>query len=136
MNGRAFLDLARDLAAGGTEAYWRGAVGRAYYALMLEGRDALFRWQFALPPHQSVHAWVRLRFVYAGDADVKEIGYALERLARLRNRADYDLTTQALFANAAGAVLAVQDAEGELARLDALEADSARLAAAVATIQP
>ena len=32
MQGRAYLLLAREIFAGGTERHWRGTVGRAYYA--------------------------------------------------------------------------------------------------------
>ena len=38
MDGRAFLNVARRLAQEPTEADWRTAAGRAYYALMLEGK--------------------------------------------------------------------------------------------------
>jgi len=41
MDGRAFLGVARDLAPMATEAHWRAAGVCAYYALMLEARDAL-----------------------------------------------------------------------------------------------
>ena len=44
MRGRRFLDVAHELVRGAGEAHWRSAVGRAYYAVMLEGQDALARW--------------------------------------------------------------------------------------------
>ena len=136
MRGRAFLDLARELAAGATEAHWRGAAGRAYYALLLEGRDALSRWGFSPPAGQGVHAWVRLRFTYAADKELKEIGDALDFLVQVRNHADYKLAPSPAFASAKKAQDAIDVAADTLARLDALEADPVRLAAAVATIRP
>ena len=47
MRGREFLDLAKEIIRGATEKHWRGTAGRAYSALMLEGRDALahLAWQ-------------------------------------------------------------------------------------------
>jgi hypothetical protein len=71
MRGRDFLVPARELAAGGTEAHWRGAVVHAYYALMLEGREALPNWGRPVPPHQSVHSHIRLTFVRAKEPDLK-----------------------------------------------------------------
>jgi hypothetical protein len=49
MNGRAWLDVARELAAGSDEAHWRSNVGRSYYALLHEALDLLRRWGFSLP---------------------------------------------------------------------------------------
>ena len=46
MRGREYLELAREILPGGTEKHRRGAAGRAYYALFLEGREALARWGF------------------------------------------------------------------------------------------
>jgi hypothetical protein len=136
MDGRAFLDVARDLAGGGTEAHWRSAIGRAYYALMLEGREALSRWGRTLPRGQNVHTWSRLRFTYAADVDLKEVGLALDDLVQLRNQADYNLAPSPVFASAARALQAIQRATDALARLDAIEADPARRAAAIAALPP
>jgi hypothetical protein len=135
MDGRAFLDVARELVQGPSEAHWRAAASRAYYALMLEGRTALERWGFSLPPQHQIHAFVRLRFLYAPDSDLKDVGYALERLGSLRNRADYHLTAPAHFASKSHAAQAVHEAEVNVARPDRLEGDPARRAAAIAAIR-
>jgi len=135
MQGRRFLDLAKEVLAGGAEVHGRGAVGRAYYALMLEGPDALFRWGFKLPPRDNVHAWVRLRFSYAADPDLKTIGLTLDTVGRVRNAADYDLSALPAFATDVRANNAVQEVSVALALLDAIGANPARDAAAIAAIK-
>ena len=44
MQGRAFIKLARQLLKGGSEVHRRSAAGGAFYGLMHECRDALYRW--------------------------------------------------------------------------------------------
>jgi hypothetical protein len=102
---------------------------------MLEGRDALSRWGFAPPPRDQVHTFVRLRFLYATDADLKEVGRELDRLVRLRNQAEYQLTASGPFTDASRAQDAIRKAEQNLRRLDAVEADAVRRAAAIAGIR-
>lgn len=136
MRGRAFLALARDLATGRTEAYWRGAAIHAYYALFLECRDALTRWHQPGPPRHSVHPDVRLRFARAGDSDLRDIGDALDILVRQRNTASYDLSSVPAFASPALAGALVQKATAALALLDAIDADPGRRAAAIASLPP
>lgn len=136
MRGRAFLDLARELAAGTTEAHWRTAVGRAYYALMLEGLETLQHWGFTVPPQHNVHSFVRLRFTFAADADLKAIGRTLDQLVRWRNQADYHLAPSALFASAATAGQAVPLARRAVDLLDRIDGDPARRTAAIASIRP
>ncbi len=126
MQGRAFIDSAPDIRADNTEAHRRGAAGHAYYGLMLECRDALFRRGVTLPPRDSVHAFARLRFSYAADPDLKNIGSDLDQLVRLRSRADYDLSIQPDFASSSVAQGAIDDAKAALALLDAIDADPAR----------
>ena len=136
MPGRGFLDLAKEVVKGATEYHWRGAAVHAYYAVLLEGRDALLRWGFPVPRRDSVHSYVRLRFTYATEPDLKQIGDVLDFLVRLRNRASYDLSMLVQFSSATAAQNAIQMAEDALALLDAIEADAARLAAARASITP
>ena len=83
-----------------------------------------------------MHTYVRLKFVYATDPDLKRIGLALEALGRLRNVADYQLGTSGPFVSPRIAASALTDAESAIALLDAIEADPARCAAAARTIQP
>jgi hypothetical protein len=136
MDGRAFLDVAREVVQGTTEAHWRAAAIHAYYGLVLECRDLLLLWGFRVSSRFNFHAEVRLRFIYAGNADLKKIGAALESLGLLRNRASYDLTTLANFKSAKKSQQAILDAGQALALLDAIEADTVRRAAAIASIRP
>ena len=135
MPGRGFLDVARDFAGGPTEYHQRAAVVNAYYALVLECRDALFRWGIAMPPRDKMHAWVRLRFTYAGDADLRFIGFTLDDMVKDRNKASYDLQAPQ-FGTPAIALNAIKKATTALARLGQIDADPARRAAAIASIKP
>jgi hypothetical protein len=136
MRGRAFLDVARELVRGATEAHWRAAVIHAYYALMLECRDALTGWSITLPPHQNVHAAVRLRFLYAAAGDLNLIGQTLDRWVQRRNRANYNLTALVDFLTDATALQALAEATAALSLLDAIDSDPVRRAAAVAAFPP
>ncbi|HZW30642.1 MAG TPA: hypothetical protein VFF52_08055 [Isosphaeraceae bacterium] len=111
MDGRAFLDGARELAAGSSEAHWRSSVGRAYSALLHEVLDTLRRWGFTLPPRDKVHTFARLKLIYATDPHLKQIGLTLEALGRLRNAADYQMSLPGPFVSARIAAQALTDAE-------------------------
>ena len=120
--------------SGGTEACWRATVVHAYYALLLECRDALLRWGFQQPRRDSVHAWVRLRFSYAPHPDLRRIGDALDLLGRLRNAASYHLQPLASFASPTDAQDAIRESAAALALLDQIDGDPTRRAAAIAAI--
>jgi hypothetical protein len=129
-----FLDVARQLTGGATEGHWRTAVGRSYYALMLEAREALRRWGFVTPRGEQAHRFVRLRFDFPADPDLRKIGLALENLGRRRNAADYELQPSQLFGSGAASNVAVSDAATAIALLDQIDAVPARRAAAVSAI--
>jgi hypothetical protein len=136
MQGREFLQLAREQLAGGLPRHRRGAMIHAYYALLLECREAMDRW--GLPPltRLQVHAQVRLRLFYSTDSDLQQVAKVLEDLGTDRNRANYDLSDDLLFAVPQFARDNVQAAEAALALLDAIDADPVRRAAAIASIRP
>ena len=136
MKGRDFLEVARSDVAGLSEAYWRAAAVHAYYALILESRDALLRWGVTILPRQNVHAVVRLKLTYATTADLKQLGRALEKLVQLRNSASYDLRALPAFSSNVKSQQAIQEATAALTLLDAIENASTRLAAAIASLPP
>lgn len=91
MNGRDFLVLARTLAASGTEAAWRSAVSRAYYAAFHVAREMLGDLGFTVPPDEKAHAYLWLRLSNCGDAPTQKAGGDLSKLRRDRGVADYKL---------------------------------------------
>jgi hypothetical protein len=135
MRGRAFLNVARRLALLATEEDWRSAAGRAYYGLFHECLAALDRWGFRPVPRDPVHTFVRQRFSFTRNADLKTIGDAIEELVWLRNQADYRLGIPGRFATAVAAQQAVTRAQDAIDLLDQLDADPTRRTAAVAAVR-
>lgn len=137
MEGRAFLKVAQEVIQGDSEAHRRAAAGRAYYALMLEAREFLNRQGFVRPPHDSIHSFVRLNLIYSVDSGLQQVGFTLERLGRLRNEADYQLTDpHRRFSRSEPVEIAIQNANEAIAMLDEVENDEDRRLAAIRPIQP
>lgn len=90
MNWRDFLSLAARLAADATEAHWRTAVSRAYYAAFHVARRLLANLNFIIPRADRAHQYLVFRLSNCGESAVERAGRDLETLRRLRNRADYD----------------------------------------------
>lgn len=123
MNWRDFLTLGTQLAAGTSEAEWRTAVSRAYYAVFHAARNLFADMHFAVPRADRAHQYVVFRLSNCGEAAVEQAGRDLDTFRRLRNRADYD-ERPPLAQPQAGA--AVQLAERILKVLDAAERDPVR----------
>jgi uncharacterized protein (UPF0332 family) len=90
MDFRDYLNLARTLVAGPTEAEWRSATSRAYYAAFHVARVLLLGLGFRVPQADRAHGYLWMRLSNAGQADVMTAGRRLGDLRRERNRADYD----------------------------------------------
>jgi uncharacterized protein (UPF0332 family) len=90
MDFRDYLTVADDLVNGGTEAEWRSAVSRAYYAAFHVGCQLLRALGFTVPHADRAHGYVWMRLSNSGHPDVLVAGQDLNYLRRERNRADYD----------------------------------------------
>jgi uncharacterized protein (UPF0332 family) len=91
MTGRDFLAVAKQLAAGGTEAEWRSAISRAYYAAFHVARELLEDLRFAVPHADRAHAYLSRRLANCGEVQMQRAGTDLNALRGVRNQADYDL---------------------------------------------
>lgn len=91
MNPHDFLEVANALITGTSEAEWRSAVSRAYYAAFHVARLLFQQCGFAVPRADRAHAYLWLRLTNSGHIDVQEAGNALNTLRGMRNEADYDL---------------------------------------------
>ncbi len=90
MNFRDFLSRADTLAKGSTEAEWRTACSRAYYAAFHVARQLLLALGFRVPQADRAHGYLWLRLSNAGVFQVQKAGRQLNDLRRERNWADYD----------------------------------------------
>jgi uncharacterized protein (UPF0332 family) len=118
-----FLVLANRLAAEATEADWRTAVSRAYYAAFHVARHLFVALQFTVPRADRAHQYLVFRLSNCGEAAVEQAGRSLETLRRLRNRADYDETPPLTKHQATAAV---QLAESIIHALDTAQQEPAR----------
>src|SRR5688572_13069870 len=123
MDFRDFLSLADTLVQGATEAEWRSACSRGYYAAFHVARQLLLSLGFRVPQADRAHGYLWLRLSNAGVVEVKKAGSLLNDLRRERNRADdddYRAITQAQ------ATQNVRFAEEVVQALDAATVDSVR----------
>jgi uncharacterized protein (UPF0332 family) len=122
MDARDFLALSRQLASATTEAAWRSAVSRAYYATFHVARLLMEDLQFAVPQADRAHAYLWLRLANCGEPGVQQAAYTMNELRGYRNRADYDLgraLRQALAqtqVQQAGRIIQILDALGKPTR--------------------
>ncbi len=90
MDFRDYLKLARILRDSTTEAEWRSASSRAYYAAFHVARRLLISLGFSEPKADRAHAYLWLRLANAGHPDVELAGNRLNHFRGDRNSADYD----------------------------------------------
>ena len=91
MTARDILDVAWDLLSGSTEAEWRAAISRAYFAAFHAARNLLRDVSFEVPRGERAHGYLWLRLSNSADAVVDHQGAQLRELRHMRNWADYDL---------------------------------------------
>ena len=78
--GQDFLDLAKKWVAEPTEAEWRCAVSRAYYATFHQARQYLSDLGFVVPRADQAHAYLWRRLSNCGNSQVQTAGSDLNAL--------------------------------------------------------
>jgi uncharacterized protein (UPF0332 family) len=94
MTGQDFLTVANQLAGGSTEAEWRSAISRAYYAAYHVARELMEVLGFTVPRAERAHVYLSRRLANCGHPRTCEAGSDLNSLRGDRNQADYDLHVQ------------------------------------------
>ncbi len=109
-NAGELLEVAEDLLGGETEAHWRSAVSRAYYATFHQARALFRQCRFAVPQSEKSHAYLWQRLSNCGHPDLAHTGAELNDLRSQRNWADYDLDRALEQTNAADYVQSARNA--------------------------
>lgn len=125
ISGRAFLTLAEVWSQGDSEAEWRSAISRGYYAAFHECRALLSGFGFVVPRADLAHAFLWRRLENCGVTKLATVGSRLGVLRRERNQADYDLH---LTISQDTSLRAVTSAAKIINTLDALSSEDHRLA--------
>jgi uncharacterized protein (UPF0332 family) len=123
MNERDFLQVAVLLAAEKTEAAWRSAVSRAYYAVFHVGRQLLSELGFTVPRDEKAHEFMYRRLNNCGHPQIVAAARRLGTLRDERNRCDYDLY---LMIPQTTALLRIQAAQDIIQELDAARNEPTR----------
>ncbi|MFL5243428.1 MAG: HEPN domain-containing protein [Gemmataceae bacterium] len=133
MNGRAFLTVADALILQTSEASWRSAVSRAYYAAFHVAQQLFHDLGFTVPRGDRAHGYLWLRLSNCGNSQVQIAGKDLKDLRGDRNWADYDLSfllTQTLASNqinaAKGIIRLLDNARSSIGHLSQI-ADSMKI---------
>lgn len=120
IDGRDFLLVANDLLAGDTEAKWRSAVSRAYYAAFHAARKFLTACGFSVPRAHVAHSYDWLRLANTGEPTTESAASGLNVLRGKRNQADYEIDATLSQAEAA---TQVRDANNVVRHLEAASSD-------------
>jgi hypothetical protein len=91
MNWSDFLDTASRLALGATEADWRSAVSRAYYAVFHYFDRFLHSHGVSIGRGGNVHAVLYAGLLHCGFPQLGRIASRIDDLRIARGEADYDL---------------------------------------------
>jgi uncharacterized protein (UPF0332 family) len=77
MDALEYLRVAELWVHGTSEAEWRSAVSRAYYAAFHVARQLLLACRFRVPQAERAHSYLWLRLANSGDANVQFAGNGL-----------------------------------------------------------
>jgi uncharacterized protein (UPF0332 family) len=116
MQGRDFLDVAKNLCRSQIEASLRSAISRAYYALLNTAAQLLMGLGFSMEQGPGVHGQVRNRFFNCGIEQLGEFSSTLDELRRQRNEADCNMKSKE-FQSQAICTLRVAKAEAAIGLL-------------------